>query len=166
MSTSVSLIPVVRYIGNPVEKGGPHGYFGGSVINTMTAGGTGAVNVLFPIKMAQGLLVVFRHIVAWNDDTTSRVMEMQLRNSYWNQLVSLVPTLSLPSVVGVQNSVAKFLEPGNPLIWQPESSLDESEMFSILQASVDTVKNGVFVQGEIWQESRLRQDHHGPLLRW
>lgn len=166
-NVNANLDPTVRYIGKPAEAGGPIGYFGGrSGVEGDDQGGINSVSIRFLDTFLQGKILVFRHISAITNATTARACSLAVSNGYF--LENDTGYIATPTVVGPNKTIATLASPASSLLFFPEQNLLAGNVTILQSAMVNTdmERQDVYVMGEIWEESRLRQAGHGPLIRW
>ncbi len=166
MAVAGVLEPVLEYIGNPPETGAPHGYFGGGVeVLGAAGGGDNVIDVDLPIATLQGKLFMFRKLVVSTDAVTTRGVDLLLLNSYFST-VSSIEVQAATTVKGHNRTAVVLIGNGAPFLWRPENNLNDTTMFRIATPNTDGERTAVFVEGDFWDQSRLRKDHVGPLIRW
>ncbi len=166
MTVSAVLTPVMQYIGNPPETGAPHGYFGGGVESLGDAsGGDSQIDVDLPRLTLQGKLFMFRKMVVSTDADTVRLVDLLLLNSYFSA-VSSIEVNSGVTVEGHNRTSLVLIGDGAPFLWRPENNLNDTSMFRVAAPNTNGERLALFVEGDFWDESRLRKDHVGPLIRW
>ncbi len=165
MAVSSNANLTFQYIGNPAEKGGPHGYFAGSgVIAGDVSGGISTINIVFGLPQIQGLLLLVRRLNFLVDSASVTPVTLFLANSYWDTASRAIQTGA--TIVGRDESEIALISSANPLLIRPEANINSGTLLSMLTANTDGETNSCFIQGDFWQESRLRQEEIGPLIRW
>lgn len=166
MAVTADLPLEVWWFGEPAEKGGPHGLFGGSVnIIGDVSGGTSQIDVTMDIPQLQGKLLLFRHVVASTSAVTARAYTLHLVQNYLTPATTM-PIAAGPSVVGQTDTAIPLVLPGAALLVKPSQNVSNTTILFTEVVNTDSEQNRLFVSGEIWEESRLRKANHGPLIRW
>lgn len=167
MAVSATLVPDTLSYGNPAEVGGTHGLFGGALTLTGAAGGgSWSVVVDFTTRWLQGKILIFRHVVLATVGTTARAANLNLLPGYLQTAGTTIGGSGIVTTVGFDRTVGVFVAPGAALLLKvPQNNTDPS-VFSVAMPNTEDEVGSLFVQGEYWEEARLRSGKTGPLIRW
>ncbi len=165
MAVTGTLVPLVWLYGEPSEKGGPHGYFSGSVqVAGDASGGNTTIPVDFPLDWLQGKLLLWRFAITQNNNATPSAYNLQMMANYFNATSGSIA--AEPSVAGTTASVASLIKPGQAFLTRALRNVTDPTVFMLNADNINGTSVTLFVAGEFWEESRLRDLRMGPLIRW